>query len=182
MPAHMPAHQPDRDRDPDVEPDAADLTDDDVEPMDPDADPEPGAPGLIDLIREHGDVLAAIAAGGALGSLARWAVAEWLDHPPDGFAASTLLVNIVGAFALGVLTVLVAERWSDRRYLRPFWGVGVLGGFTTFSTFALDLRQAAMHAGTPMLVGYLLATLVGGIAAAWAGLALTRRLVRGGAR
>ncbi len=56
------------------------------------------------------------------------------------FPWATFVENVTGAFALGVLVVLAFARWPRSRYLRPFLGVGVLGGFTTFSTYALDIR------------------------------------------
>ena len=53
---------------------------------------------------------------------------------------ATLLTNVVGCALIGVLMVLVAERWPDRRLVRPFLGTGILGGFTTFSTYVVDTR------------------------------------------
>jgi CrcB protein len=81
----------------------------------------------------------AVALGGALGSMARHAVnraaaTHWLAFP-----AGTVIVNITGCFAAGMLAGLVASRRLDVPYYwREFVFVGVLGGFTTFSTFGLD--------------------------------------------
>jgi CrcB protein len=120
-----------------------------------------------------------VAVGGALGSLARWGVAEALDDggSTPGFPWATFLVNVTGAFALGVLMVLVTERRPDSRYLRPFLGGGVLGGYTTFSTAMADTHGLAMDDQGLLLGAYLGATLVVGLLAVWAGLALTRRLL-----
>ena len=119
------------------------------------------------------DVLVVIGLGGALGSLARWSLAEWLD---GRFPWATLIENVTGGLALGVLMVLVVEVWPRSRHLRTFVGVGVLGGWTTFSTFALDVRRLLAD-GEPTAYGlaslYLLGTLVAGLGAVWAGIAVT---------
>lgn len=149
------------------------------EPVDPDVEPadvpHPPTP-LGTLLRERWDLLLVIALGGALGSIGRWATAEALPHQGAEFPWATWTVNISGAFLLGVVTVLASDVWPSARHLRPFVGVGVLGGFTTFSTYVLDAR-GAFAAGSPAVaLGSLLLTLVLALPAAWAGLWLTRRL------
>ncbi len=123
-------------------------------------------------------VPAAVSAGGVLGALARHAVATALAHPPGTFAWPIFWVNVSGCFLIGVLMVLVGEVWTDKPLLRPFLGVGVLGGYTTFSTYAVDVHQAmaAGRPGTALL--YLAATPVAALLAVWAGAALTGRAVR----
>jgi CrcB protein len=122
-------------------------------------------------------VLAVIALGGALGSLARWGVGEALSHSAGDVAWSTFLDNVLGAFALGALMVLLLEVWPPRRLVRPFLGVGVLGGFTTFSTYLLD-TQDLLRAGRPgAALLYLFGTLLFGLLASWAGVAVTRAVV-----
>ncbi|HYN29138.1 MAG TPA: CrcB family protein [Dermatophilaceae bacterium] len=145
--------------------------------MTPSADePTRRPPGLAQTVRERRDVLAVIAAGGALGSAARWALGTALPHRPGELPVATWLENVTGAAALGVLMVLVTEVWPARRYVRPFWGVGVLGGYTTFSTYMLD-THALFLAGRPLTaVGYSLGTLLTGLPAAWAGIAVARAL------
>jgi CrcB protein len=130
--------------------------------------------------RVTGDVLAVIALGGALGSLARWGLSQWLAAGPGGFPWATFTENVSGCFALAVLMVLVQEVWPPdgrARLLRPFAGVGVLGGWTTFSTYALDTRGlvAGGHGGTA--TAYLLGSVLAGLLAVWAGIALTESLV-----
>jgi CrcB protein len=128
-------------------------------------------------VRRRWDVVAVISVGGALGSLARWAVAEALPHPPDGFAWSTLIENVSGALLLGALMVLVLEVWPTTRYVRPFFGVGVLGGYTTFSTYMLDTRaMLAAGNGAPALL-YLFGTLLAGLLAVWVGIVLARTAI-----
>lgn len=142
------------------------------------AAPGPRAtPTLRATLRERRDILAVVAAGGALGSLARWGLAAALPAGPSGIPAAIWIANTTGALVLGALMILVTEVWPPRRYLRPFWGVGVLGGYTTFSTYVLDIH-ALLRAGSAPAAGvYLAGTLVTGLAAAWLGIAGARGLV-----
>jgi CrcB protein len=145
-----------------------------------DSDVAPDDPGLHQQLREtiagRGDIVAAIALGGALGSLARWGLAQAVPHSSSAMPWSTVIANVAGAFALGALMVLVLDAWPTSRYLRPFLGVGVLGGFTTFSTAMLDLR-GLLAEGEPWRAGaYLLVTLLPGLLAVWLGLVAMRSL------
>ena len=143
-----------------------------------DSSAERDAPGLWDTVRERWDILAVIAVGGALGSLARWGVAQALPHRPSEFPFSTLAVNVLGSFLLGLLMVFVLEVWSPTRYVRPFLGVGVMGGFTTFSTFMLDNR-AMTASGAPLLaLGYVVVTVVLVLLAVAAGVVAARTLAQ----
>ncbi|WP_309230061.1 MULTISPECIES: fluoride efflux transporter CrcB [unclassified Blastococcus] len=121
----------------------------------------------------------AAALGGALGALARWGVAEALPHEPAAWPWATLLVNLVGCLVLGVLVGRLFTRTANPPWLRPFLGTGVLGGFTTYSAFAVETVQLT-EAGRPALAaGYVVLSVAGGVAAAGlgavAGRALTRR-------
>ena len=112
-----------------------------------------------------------VAVGGTLGVLARWGITRATLHT-DALIWSTVGINIVGSFLLGLL---VAENWFGAN-LREGLGVGFLGGFTTFSTFSAQIVLEA-DAGEPgRAIGYLLASVVGGIAAAAAGYMLGRKL------
>jgi len=128
-------------------------------------------------VRSHLRLLPAIAAGGALGSLARWGVGEALPHGVAEFAWSTFLVNVSGAFLIGILMAFTLGPWAHHVYLRPFLGVGFLGGYTTFSTYMLDTRNvlASSHPGTALL--YLFGTVIAGIGAAAVSLAVTLDLL-----
>ena len=91
------------------------------------------------------EVPLAVAIGGALGSLARWGIASIITA--TAFPLATFIANIVGSFALGIVLV-AGERIGHRhgalpigRLWRPFMATGVLGGFTTFSTFVLELNR-----------------------------------------
>jgi fluoride exporter len=139
---------------------------------------EPGAA----VLRGQGAAVAAVALGGALGALARWGIGLAWPTPHGGFPTATLLINVVGCLLMGVLVVHVAEVREAHPLVRPFLGVGVLGGFTTFSTFAVDSQQllAGGHLGTAL--GYLAATVLGSVGAAALGLALARATTRGAHR
>lgn len=128
------------------------------------------------MLREHGDLLAPIAAGGALGSLARWGLTTVLPHGGHSWPWATFLTNVSGCLLLGVLMAFVLGPWSHTRYLRPFLGVGVLGGYTTFSTYELETYVLGGHAPALAML-YLLASVAAGIGAAWLGLTLGRLVV-----
>ncbi len=123
-------------------------------------------------------MLAVIAAGGALGSLARFGVQRLWPAAPYGFDWATLTVNVVGCGLIGVLMVLVSDVWSGRRLLRPFLGVGVLGGFTTFSAYAVAVPRL-ITTGHPALAGaYLVGTAAAALGATWLGVVAARRVTR----
>ena len=102
------------------------------------------------------------ALGGALGALARWAIAEALPHSPGAWPWSTLLVNLVGCLALGGLLAVLLARYPHSPWLRPFLAVGVLGGFTTYSTFAMDVVRLTGSGHPVLAVAYVLASVLGG--------------------
>jgi CrcB protein len=129
------------------------------------------------VLRSRADILAVIAVGGALGSLARWGIGEALPVRPGRFPWATLIANVSGCLLLGVLMVFVLDVWPPSRYARPFLGVGVLGGYTTFSTAMLDIH-AQLVAGHAALAGsYLSASLGVGLVAVWVGMVLARATV-----
>ena len=144
-------------------------------PVDPDV-PSRLSPGrhASSVIRESWDILAVIAAGGALGSAARYGAGQLLPHDPSEIAWSTFAVNVAGGFLLGVLMVFVSEVWRPHRYVRPFLGVGVLGGFTTFSTYMLDTRALVVADRAPVALLYLAGTLLIGLVAVWLGILVGR--------
>jgi CrcB protein len=126
-----------------------------------------------------GDVTYLLAAlGGALGASARWAVASALPSSPGGWPWATLLVNLSGCLLIGVLLAVLLARYATSPWLRPFLATGVLGGYTTYSTFAVD-TVALVDAGRPALAaGYVAASVLGGVLAVVAGLLAGRAAVR----
>jgi fluoride exporter len=123
-------------------------------------------------------VLAVIALGGVAGSLGRGWVAHRLPTAPGAFPWATFWVNVTGAFLIGALMHYVLEVWPPHRLLRPFLGVGVLGGWTTFSTYMLEARGLLARGHPQTATAYVASTLVLGLAAVWLGLALARAAAR----
>ena len=121
-------------------------------------------------------VLAAL--GGALGALARWGVATGFPHDPGGWPWATLLVNLTGCLLIGVLLAVLLSRFPASTWARPFLAVGVLGGYTTFSTFAVEAVQLGEAGAWLTAGGYLLASVLGGIACVVLGLIGARSVLR----
>lgn len=125
------------------------------------------------------DVFATIALGGALGAVARHGVSVAWPRPADGVPWATLAVNVVGCFLIGMLMVFLTEV-AGRPYhlVRPFLGVGVLGGFTTFSTYTVEV-QRLLAGGQPQLaLLYLFGTLGAALVAVQLGIIAARLLAR----
>ncbi|MEG3633226.1 fluoride efflux transporter CrcB [Micromonospora sp. S2-005] len=119
-------------------------------------------------------LLAAIAVGGMVGALARYGLTVAFPHPPHGFPWATFAVNVSGCLLIGALMVLITEAWTAHRLVRPFLGVGVLGGFTTFSTYAVEVQQAVTTGAARTGLLYLAGTLVAALVAVRLGVTLTR--------
>ena len=120
-----------------------------------------------------GATLFAVAAGGAAGSVLRYAVSVWLLRAANGFPIGTLAVNVIGSFLIGVLARLFLS--VDQDYvLRLALTTGFCGGFTTFSTFSAE-TITLLHDGRPVRAAeYVVLTLVLGLAATWLGLLVAR--------
>jgi CrcB protein len=119
--------------------------------------------------------LLAIAAGGSLGTVARYGLERALAPPALGFPWPTLLANVFGSLLLGLIVTLVVERWPPTRFVRPFAAIGFCGGFTTFSTLVVETTQLGRHGRVGLGLLYLGATLGAGLAAAALGIGLARR-------
>jgi CrcB protein len=134
--------------------------------VDPD-EPPPGPLG--------GDVLAAVALGGALGAAARYEVGlTWPVHA-GRFPTSTLAINTSGAFAIGLVLAVLLARFPNHRYARPFLCVGVLGGWTTMSTLAVEADLLVRDGHVPAALGYVAATVLAGMLATFTGMLAGRR-------
>ena len=104
--------------------------------------------------------------GGALGALARFGAQNWIGSLPNGFPVSTLLINIVGSIAMGVLIGALAKFTPQyQNEIRLFVAVGIFGGFTTFSSFSLDaitlIERGDILLATVYIVGSVLLSLAG---------------------
>ncbi len=131
--------------------------------------PRPVAWG--DVTEVGASTLAAVSAGGMLGALARYGLAAAWPHPDGSFPWPTFVVNVSGCLLIGALMVTIAHR----PLLRPFLGVGVLGGYTTFSAYTVETLRVQAP-GTAL--AYLAATLCGAVLAVWAGATAADRLRR----
>jgi len=123
-------------------------------------------------------LILAIAAGGALGAVGRHYVsAHVMKLAGAGFPWGTVSVNVMGSFIMGVLIEIMALRWNVGLELRAFLTVGVLGAFTTFSTFSLDFATLLERGAGYAALGYAALSVVAAILALFGGLAVTRMVL-----
>lgn len=152
-----------------------------VEPVDPDVDLG-DARQRSELRRSHYGVLAVVSAGGVLGALARYGAARLWPDASLAFPWTTMWVNAVGCLVIGCFLVAVTEIWSAHPLLRPFFGTGVLGGFTTFSTYCADFERLVTGGRAGLALTYLAATAAIAVAAVTAGAWGARRVLAQGSR
>jgi fluoride exporter len=132
---------------------------------------------VVPLLGLSGATIAAVFVGGALGTVARYLLAAHHPIGPGSFPWVTLLVNLSGSLAIGLL-VPVTEHASRRApALRPFLMIGMLGGWTTYSTLAVDATLLLKDGAAGLCLAYLAATVIGGLSLVVAGHDLGRRLV-----
>ena len=119
-----------------------------------------------------------VALGSALGGVVRYGAMRLWPVVPGQWPTATMAVNLLGSFLIGSLAVLFSLRSSAAAEpLRLFWMAGVLGGFTTYSAFALETVLLAGQGFAWRAAGYVLATLLGCAAAALAGRALASLII-----
>ena len=121
-------------------------------------------------------LLLAVAAGGAAGSVARYAIALLAQRAHAGFPYGTLLVNVAGSLLLGALVRTFAAHSSGPTTAQLALTVGLCGGFTTFSTFGLDTLRLLQSGEHGRAAAYVAASVVLSVAGVWAGIALAARL------
>jgi fluoride exporter len=126
--------------------------------------------------RRHGAprVVAAVAAGGALGGPARYGLGLAFPTAPHTFPATTFVINVTGAFALALLLVFILDIWPPTTYVRPFFCVGFLGAYTTFSTWMVDTDRLIAAGAWGAAAANLLISLAAGVVATSLGLGLGR--------
>jgi CrcB protein len=155
-----------------------------TEPVDPDLSPPDVADSDLPLPRRRRRwdlpwaILVVVAVGGAVGALARYGLVVAFPRRPGGFPWATFGTNVSGCLLVGVLLVLVTEVWAAHRLLRPFLGTGVLGGFTTFSTYTVDVQQLITTGSARTALAYLAGTLIAAVLAGYLGVTMTRVLTR----
>jgi fluoride exporter len=121
----------------------------------------PSGPGVADV--------AAVAGGGGLGSVARYLLTAAFPAGA-GFPWAVFAVNVSGCFLLGLLMIYLLEVWPPRRFLRPFLAIGVLGGYTTFSTYAGGVMTMLTRHAFALADAYALSSVLAALIAVWAGL------------
>lgn len=146
--------------------------------------PPPTGRGRLTLPRPDGRTVAAVFMGGALGTLARAALAQGFPHSATSWPWPTFAVNIVAAFLLGYFVTRLQERLPLSSYRRPLLGTGICGGLSTFSTMQVEILKMISAGAWGLAVAYAAASIVVGYAALHLATALVRRVpvVRGAAR
>jgi CrcB protein len=144
-------------------------------------DPPPLGRGRPALPRPDGRTVAAVFAGGALGTLARAALAQAFPHAATSWPWPTFAVNIAAAFLLGYFVTRLQERLPLSSYRRPLLGTGICGGLSTFSTMQVEILKMISAGAWGLAVAYAAASIVAGYAALHLATALVRRVpvVRG---
>jgi CrcB protein len=146
--------------------------------------PEPRATGgnpldqpLLPRLGLSATALLAIFVGGAVGTVSRYLLDAHHPVPPGHFPWVTLLINLSGSLAIGLLVPLTEHVAPRAPLARPFLVVGLLGGWTTYSTLAVEAALLAKDGDIANFFAYLAATVMGGLVLVVAGNALGRRLV-----
>lgn len=122
---------------------------------------------------------AVVGGGGAVGALARAGLTELWPHRPDEWPWSTLVTNATGAALLGVLLVVLADRFPRDRYARPLLGTGLLGGYTTFSALSVEAVQMVRFDRPAIALAYVAASIAAILVGCLLGLGLARRALAG---
>jgi len=116
-----------------------------------------------------------VAAGGGFGAVSRYLISLWAaEKIGTAFPYGTLIANIVGCFIIGVFMTLVTERVIVNPYWRLLITVGFVGGLTTFSSFSYETFKLFGDTGFNMAMYNILANMVFGFFATWAGITLAR--------
>jgi CrcB protein len=117
-----------------------------------------------------------VLAGAGLGGLARYVAGTWIMEKYGGrFPLGTLVINVTGSFVIGLLMTLLTERLNPHPNWRLFLVVGVLGGYTTFSSFEYEIYQAVREGARWMALTYMTVSVGVGYAGVWLGAFLARK-------
>ena len=120
------------------------------------------------------DLIPVVAVGGVIGALARAEIDVLIPHAVGDWPWSTFAINLLGAFALGLM--LQALLRVERRWVRPFAVTGILGGFTTFSALSMQTRDMLAHGSAGLALVYAIGSVIVGVVAVGLGIALGRQL------
>lgn len=127
--------------------------------------------------RAQAPIIAVVALGGGIGATARYGAAQLWPVAAGDFPWTTLWVNTIGCAFIGVFMVLITDAWAAHRLVRPFFGTGVLGGFTTFSTYTVDIQHLVDDGHPRTALAYLAVTVLAALAAVWTAAVATRRVL-----
>lgn len=117
----------------------------------------------------------AVAAGGAIGSVARYLINDGaVKIFGGGFPYGTMIVNVLGCFIIGILAESMALRWNGGPELRAFAIIGILGGFTTFSAFSLDTILLLQRGANTTALLYIALSVLLSLGATMAGIIIVR--------
>ncbi|MGW5354538.1 FluC/FEX family fluoride channel [Streptomyces sp. NPDC004031] len=136
--------------------------------------PSPVRRGVPGLMHDQWPVVGVVAAGGAAGACARYGAALLWPQRAGTFPWTTFGVNVTGCAVIGAFMVVITEVWAAHRLVRPFFGTGVLGGYTTFSTYAVESRRLVDAHQAATAAAYTAATLAAALGAVWASAWATR--------
>ena len=124
----------------------------------------------------RGMILAAVGVGGAIGSMARYLLAGFVQSPAwNGFPYGIFIVNVTGGFVMGLLVEGMALKFNVSPVTRAFLTTGIMGGYTTFSTFSLEAVMLIQKKDYQMALGYVLGSVVLSVVGVMLGLYLTRK-------
>lgn len=132
----------------------------------------PVAASFLEPLAGQRGALVAVSAGGAIGALTRYGIGVAVPAPWATFG-----INMTGCLLVGALVVAVTEWRPAHPLVRPLLGTGFLGGFTTFSTYAVDVHQLLGGGNVATAAAYLVGTLVAALAATWLGIRLARAVL-----
>lgn len=145
-----------------------------TDPVDPDAPADRGP------LRGEWVVLGAVALGGIVGAEGRYGIDRLLGPSSTGFPWATYVINVSGCLVMGALMVVLTELITPHPLARPFLGIGILGGFTTFSAFTVDTVRLVDAHRAGLAMGYVVGTVIGAAAALALGTGVARWLSRTG--
>jgi fluoride exporter len=123
---------------------------------------------------------AVIAVGGVLGSWMRWRLSVWFPVASGTFPTTTLAINLVGSALIGIVLVLSLDRQPPRLLTHSFLGTGILGAFTTFSTFTVESAELLRQSEPLTALAYVVISVVGGVVVAMVAMRFTRGVIRFG--
>lgn len=115
-----------------------------------------------------------VAVAGALGALLRWGISAWFGRRFPGFPWGTLAINVTGSFLLGFLFVVLTERTTTSPAVRVSLTTGLMGAYTTFSTFSLETIRLVEDGAVGAAAANVAASLLLGLAGVWLGISMGR--------